>query len=382
MTKQHYQRSGQMSDRVRVTWNDLVQGGKVPWNIYDQNGKLLVRSGTMLKRSMIEKMTNYVMYRNRRPDDYEYPTEDLRVNAFDKFNELVWRLESLFKDIESANKEAKIKLERIVRDLLNLIDTEPDATIACVHLPSEYPYSLFHSLQCAILSSMVSQRDKHSQLERESLAAAALTCNISMRELQEELYQHKGKISTLQRAEIEGHPAQTISMLLKAGINDPLLLDIVQDHHERSDGSGYPHGKIHAEIDRGAMILAVTDCYCAMVSGRSYRKPLPVKDALSEFLTDKGKLYDEVISLMLIKETSVFPPGSFVKLKNGEIALVIHRGKTNPVQPVVKSIFGPNGNRYAYPLTRDCGNDEYKISGILGARPNTPLNVSKLWDYL
>ena len=382
MTKQHPKRPGQLSDRVRVTWNDLVNGGTTPWNIYDQKGKLLVRAGTQLSRGMIEKMTNYVMYRDRRPEDYEYPDEETRINAFDKFNELVWRLESLFEDIEAANNEAKVKLQRIARDLLNLIDIEPDAIIACVHLPSEYPYSLFHSLQCAILSAMVGRRDKQSHQQREALTAAALVCNVSMRDLQEELFQHKGRISTLQRAEIEGHPEQTISMLLKAGINDPMILDIVQDHHERSDGSGYPHGKTHAEIDRGAMILAVTDCYCAMVSGRSYRKPLPVKDALSEFLTDKGRLYDEIISLMLIKETSVFPPGSFVKLKNGEVALVIHRGKTNPVQPVVKSIFGPNGNRYAYPLTRDCGVDEHKISGILGARPNTPLNVSKLWDYL
>jgi len=371
-----------MNDRVRVTWNDLVQGGKTPWSIYDHNGKLLVRAGTTLKRSMIEKMTNYIMYRDRRPEDYEYPTEDPSVNAFDKFSELVWRLESLFEDIEAGNKESTAKLKRIVRDILHLIDSEPDATIACVHLPSEYPYSLFHPLQCAILSAMVSRRDKQSDKEQELLVAAALTCNIGMRDLQEELYQHKGKISTLQRAEIEGHPELSINMLLKAGINAPLLLDIVRDHHERSDGSGYPHGIGRDEITRGAMILAVTDCYCAMVTSRSYRKPLSVKDALSEFLTDKGKLYDEIISLMLIKETSVFPPGSFVKLKNGEIALVIHRGKANPMQPVVKSIFGPNGNRYAYPLTRDCGSDEYKISGILGARPNTPLNVSKLWEYL
>ena len=371
-----------MIERVRVTWNDLVQGGKTPWSIYDHRGKLLVKAGTMLKRSMIEKMTNYIMYRDKRPGDYECLTEDPRVNAFDKFREFVWRLESLFKDIEAENKDAKVKLKRIVRDIINLVEHEPDATIACVHLPSDYPYSFFHPLQCAILCAMVSRRDKQSQQERELLVAAALTCNISMRELQEELFRHKGNITAIQRTDIEQHPEESVKMLVKAGITYPQLLDIVRDHHERNDGSGYPYGIEMQEISRGAVILAVTDSYCAMVTSRSYRKPLPVKDALSEFLVDKGKLYDETIGLMLIKETSVFPPGSFVKLKNGEIALVIRRGRANPMQPIVKSIFGPAGNRYANPLMRDCGNDEYKITGILGARPNTPLNVSKLWEYL
>lgn len=118
-----------------------------------------------------------------------------------------------------------------------------------------------------------------------------------------------------------------------------------------------------------------------MVSIRDYRKPVFIKDALSTFLLDKGQAYDSRYALLLIKQLSIFPPGSFVKLTNGEIAIVVKRGVKNPMKPIVKSFLGPDNKRYINPLFRECGLNGYEVDALSGYDPNIPLNYSSLWDY-
>jgi len=160
-----------------------------------------------------------------------------------------------------------------------------------------------------------------------------------------------------------------------------MWLSIIMQHHERGDGTGYPEGLLFSEIGKGALILAIADRYGAMVSTRDYRKPLFIKDALSAFLLDKGKAYDSRYALQLIKIFSIFPPGSFVTLDNGEVAIVVKRGVKNPMKPIVKSILGPDKKRYSKPLFRECGRNGYEVEALTGFDPNIPLNYSSIWEY-
>ncbi len=77
--------------------------------------------------------------------------------------------------------------------------------------------------------------------------------------------------------------------------------DIVLQHHERIDGSGYPYGLKGDEICIEAKIIAVADTYDAMTSDRPYRKALLPKEALEEISRLSGKAYDQDVVKALVK---------------------------------------------------------------------------------
>lgn len=103
-----------------------------------------------------------------------------------------------------------------------------------------------------------------------------------------------GKPSVLQRDEMEMikmHPVLGYNLLKKAGLPPPIP-EVVYQHHERLDGSGYPRGLKGEEILLGAKIIGVADVVEAISSNRPYRGALGVEVALYEINKYKGKLYD------------------------------------------------------------------------------------------
>ena len=304
-----------------------------------------------------------------------------RMNAFVKMRAFTKNLDEGFKDLLACNPGARIKIEHLARDITILIDNETDAVIASISLLRDFSYTLIHPIQCAVISTLIADSAGFDRQEREMLSAAALTANIGMLKLQDTLHLQNKPLSDEQRLGVMEHPEKSVEILSNAGVTNRTWLDIVMSHHELADGSGYPHGIDIRTIPRGAQILSIADRYTAMMAGRGYRNPISIRDALRQFLVDDGQLYNEDYCLRLIKALSIFPPGSFVKLKNGETAIVVWRGGENSMQPIVKSIIDPEGLPYKEPIARDCRSRSYSIDSICRLKSAISLNLSYLWEY-
>ena len=94
----------------------------------------------------------------------------------------------------------------------------------------------------------------------------------------------------------------------------------------------------------------------------------------------RGKEIDESLAHLFIKELGVFPPGAFVRLENGEIAVVIRRGK-DAKHPVVQSIISPRGGAYSTSRRHSCEQEMYHIKEVVRREKNSAVNVRKLWGY-
>lgn len=304
-----------------------------------------------------------------------------RMNAFVKMKDFTKNLDEAFKDLLACTPGARIKIEHLARDITILIDIETDAVIASISLLKDFPYTLIHPIQCAVISTLIADSAGFNKNEREMLSAAALTANIGMLKLQDTLHRQNKPLTDEQRIGVLEHPEKSVDILSKAGVTNRIWLDIVAAHHEFADGSGYPLGIDMRSIPKGAQILSIADRYTAMMAGRGYRIPVSIRDALRQFLVDDGQLYNEDYCLRLIKALSIFPPGSFVKLKNDETAIVVWRGGDNSMQPIVKSIIDPHGHPYKEPVPRDCRSRSYSIESICRLKSSISLNLSKLWEY-
>jgi HD-GYP domain-containing protein (c-di-GMP phosphodiesterase class II) len=110
------------------------------------------------------------------------------------------------------------------------------------------------------------------------------------------------------------------------GVQNSEWIDMVAKHHECIDGSGYPGQLTQETIPMGALIISLSDIYCAKVSGRSYRQPIFTNIAARDIYLVKDQLSRGTLIEVFVKILGLYPPGCFVKLESNELALVIKRG--------------------------------------------------------
>src|SRR5690606_8636436 len=132
-------------------------------------------------------------------------------------------------------------------------------------------------------------------------------------------------------------------------------------------------------VVENARILALSDRYCACVSPRRYRRTLLPDAALREVVLNQGKAGDPMLTTYFIKTIGTHPPGTRVRLQNGEAGVVIRKG-SSPMTPVVCALFDAHGAALPMPQLRDTAKQHQAIREALTAT-QLPLDLSmqQLW---
>ena len=224
-------------------------------------------------------------------------------------------------------------LDRVGEKVLKITDmleaaviSDPDAAIAFVHLPNTHRYSTSHAVQMAILCHVTCDRLAMEGQRRQSVVAAALSSNASIQRLQDQLHSQYRAPSAEQLREMRAHPDRSTDHLRRTGVEDELWLEIVAQHHERPDGCGYPLGLKSEQITEEALMVGLADRYAACIGPNAAdHAASSAKNGLREVFKDPSYADFETMVAAFIKELTLFPPGSLVRLDDDSEALVVRR---------------------------------------------------------
>ncbi len=158
-------------------------------------------------------------------------------------------------------------------------------------LYSKSEYNKEHHLETARLSEKLARVMGLSQKEIEQIRVAGLLHDVGTLSIPPELLNKEGALSDEDREVINQHP------LLGAELLRPIhalgeICDILENHHERWDGTGYPHGLKGEEIPLPARIVSIVDSYHALISDRPYRQALTEDAAIKELRAGAGQQWD------------------------------------------------------------------------------------------
>ena len=153
------------------------------------------------------------------------------------------------------------------------------------------PYTAAHQKKVALLSSAIAKEMNLSEGQIESIYIAAMIHDIGKISVPSEILSKPDSINEAEYTLIKNHP-EIASETLKDIESPWQTTEIIIQHHERLDGSGYPFGLTNEDIIVEAKILGVADVIEAMSSHRPYRPSLGIDHALEEIVKNKGKLYD------------------------------------------------------------------------------------------
>ena len=224
-------------------------------------------------------------------------------------------------------------------------------------------YSASHALVSAVLCHLIAVELKLEVKERDSLVHAALTMNIAMTALQDQLAGQVEKPSAKQMEAIQGHSANSRLMLASLNVTDALWLDIVSLHHDERTDTGQL--RLMPPASRLARILRMVDRYAAMISPRKSRVGRSATDSVRSIISNSSEQNDEV-GHALVRAVGLCPPGTYVRLDNGEVAVVMRRSP-KPNLPHVAIVIDDTGGLVAQPRLHRTADHSPKIQAALAA---------------
>ncbi|MES2932487.1 MAG: HD domain-containing phosphohydrolase [Pseudomonadota bacterium] len=312
----------------KISLSDVQFGQPLPWDIHVDGGRLLLRKGHILVKSdQFKQLLDCGLY----ADIDATTTNDAAVvspenpSVLRQINQANQQLEKILFAI-SSKVTAEADIWAIAQSLAHATERNPDIALAAILLNQiAGGYAVRHCTETAIVSLLVARAMTMAPDDVLRIIAAALTMNVGMLRHHEQLQGQRNALSHEEMAVIRSHPEEGANLLKQAGVNDSEWISYVLLHHENDDGSGYPMGKSHDDIPRNAKLISLADRYCARISARNYRKSIRPDVALREiFLTpDHGN--DPVLCPFFINVLGSYPPGTFVRLNNGEIGVVARR---------------------------------------------------------
>jgi len=363
-----------------VTVRDLVVVGQpLPFHVHDEAGRRLLAAGQvimgasqlamLLERGAWVDSEQAATVRRERQSAQASGSDPLmstyrEPTLFDRWEKLVWELDALLRKAAKGMPCAS-ELEALGRQVMVQVERDVDVALFITIRPVEQRlalYSLLHALHTATVSVVLARQLDWPDEKKLRLVLGALTMNVSILELQGQMAVQQDPLSTRQRQSIWAHPESSVAMLQGAGVTDPEWLAMVRDHHEQSDGAGYPNG-IQAAGEL-AHALHVVDVFTAKISHRASRAAIQVQVAARQlFQEEQGS----ALASTLIKALGLYPPGDLVLLKSGEIGVVARRG-ASATTPLVACLTNAQGLPVAGTLMRDTAKPEFAITGPAGER--------------
>lgn len=257
------------------------------------------------------------------------------------------------------------RLVGIERKTLALLEADPDNSLFWLFqalADESLGYTATHALLCAVVCELTAVKLGMNPQERKSLLASAITMNLGMAREQDTMARQPTPLSERQRGLVRDHAAMSAELLQGFGVADEDQLDIVRWHHQ-------PQAPKALERNQAArQILHLADTFVARMSSRKTRASLsPLKAVKTMVTSAQGELVS--LGSAMAQAVGFYPPGSYVLLANGEIAVSVQRGKRANTPWVIGLL-----DKNAMPITRyvcvDTAEPQYAIA--------SPVNFEKI----
>ena len=196
-----------------------------------------------------------------------------------------------------------------------------------------------------------------------------------------EILNKPGKLTDEEFTIIKSHPAEGHRLLVEGDTTREIPLDVCLHHHEKVDGSGYPHHLKDAEISLFAKMGAVCDVYDAITSNRPYKQGWDPAESIKKMTEWSKGHFDQKVFQAFVKCIGIYPTGALVRLSSGRLGVVLDQSAKSLLTPQVKVFFSTKSQAYVQPEVVDLShpNCPEKILGREDPAKWGIKNLHELW---
>lgn len=245
------------------------------------------------------------------------------------------RVRSLTAKIKTRPLQAMEEAQTVMATMAKALLEKDDLVLHLVGDDRDDMDSYQHAVSVSMLSMMIGKKLGLSEGQINDLGSAGLLHDIGKLKIPSQFYTNKDITPAKRKFVIEKHPEYSVEFLNNApSVNDEVKRMILE-HHEFADGSGYPKGLTKDKLHANSLIISMVNYYeklCYPHDGKKARTP---SQALSHLFGRKKALFNERQLSAFVKSLGIYPPGTLVKLNNGQVGIVITVNTTKLLAPSV-----------------------------------------------
>jgi putative nucleotidyltransferase with HDIG domain len=245
-------------------------------------------------------------------------------------------------------------VSEVVGRMADSILRNPDALTSLTRLKQFDEYTFFHSVNTSALALSVGRHLGFARAPLLQLGTGMLLHDIGKTQIPIELLNKPGRYAADEFEIMKHHVLRGAEILSSStGLTD-MFLKPTLEHHERVDGTGYPHQRSKQDLSQFGLIAAIVDIYDAVTSDRCYHTGKTPHDTLQLLyrLGTQGHV-DGVLVQQFVQVVGVYPVGSCVVLNTGEAAIVKQFNHHVPLEPLVVLVTDESGRHRSTPLDLD-----------------------------
>lgn len=262
------------------------------------------------------------------------------------------RIATMFSDARLGKALDLPGCEGMVDEICESVMSKPHALISVARLKRHDEYTYMHSVAvCALMIGLGRQLGLSDRLLRK-VGLAGMLHDVGKAAMPLDILNRPGKLSDAEFRIMRSHPVRGHELLTEGGAAGPVVLDVCLHHHEKVDGTGYPHGLAGDQISTVAKMGAICDVYDAITSDRPYKRAWSPAESLRQMVQWKGH-FDPKVFQAFVRTVGIYPIGSLVRLRSGRLAVVVEQNPANLLAPRVKAFFDLDSNVRVYPREVD-----------------------------
>ncbi|AFQ45036.1 HD-GYP domain-containing protein [Desulfosporosinus meridiei] len=317
----------------------LKEGDVLAKEIYSSSGKILLGKGVVLKPQFIYRLKQMEMYSVYIEDDL---TSDIIIEDVisDKHRfEAMRAIEKSCKTIQDdKNKEINIKeaVSNIVQDIL----FQREIMISLMDMRNMDNQVYAHSVNVCVLSCVLGKGLGLPIEKLNELAQGALLHDVGVVNLPAEILNKRSKLTDEERELYNSHTTQGYELIRNKAQTSIIVAHMAYQHHEWTNGKGYPRQLKGNAIHPLAEIVAIADFYDCLIHGSPGIPRVLPHVACEILMANAGVRFRKELIHIFLQYIAAYPTGYTVKLNNGDTGVIVGQNKGLPMRPIVRVFEG------------------------------------------
>jgi cyclic di-GMP phosphodiesterase len=278
------------------------------------------------------------------------------------YTQAIKAVTDVMQDSRSGRYLEQEQTKVVVSELVDSCMRNDDALVSLTKLLSHDEYTFSHCINVTVFALVLGKALGFGVDQLQSFGESVMLHDVGKMLVPPEILNKPGKLTPEEFDVMKLHVDRGVVLLRESFPDNPSIALVADEHHERMDGSGYPHGKRGNDISQWGQISAIADVYDALTSRRCYKREITPHRSMALIYRLRGGDFNPLYVDRFIECVGIYPIGSLVRLTTGEVALIVSIHHDDLLHPDVLVLYR-NGHRLLKPkvleLTERGANDKF-----------------------